>query len=174
MQFNLKESIQVLAKTPLVIECLLKGLPDQWIKTNEGNDTWSPFDILGHLIHGEKTDWIPRVRIILDKKSSKPFEPFDRFAQFENSKGKTLNQLLNEFNELRKENIQYIETLDIDEESLKKTGIHPEFGHVTLRQLLATWVTHDLGHLNQMTRVMAKNYKIEAGPWSKYIAVIQD
>ncbi|WP_190809380.1 DinB family protein [Flagellimonas sp. S3867] len=174
MEFNLTESIQILAKTPSVISNLLKDLPDAWVTTNEGGDTWSPYDVVGHLIHGEKTDWIPRAEIILGDKKNKAFEPYDRFAQFKNSKGKTLDQLLTKFRELRAENIKKLKALNIGEQALMKTGVHPEFGPVTLKQLLAAWVVHDLGHINQITRVMAKNYKVEAGPWPKYLTVLQD
>ncbi|NAY90344.1 DinB family protein [Muricauda sp. JGD-17] len=174
MEFNLTESIQILGKTPYVISDILKDLPDTWIKTNEGGDTWSPYDIVGHLVHGEKTDWISRTLIILSEVTDKTFEPFDRFAQFKNSKGKTLDKLLNEFCQLRSENLQKLKAFKIDEQALMKTGVHPEFGPVTLKQLLSAWVVHDLGHINQITRVMAKNYKIEAGPWPKYLAVLQD
>ncbi|MGW9686960.1 DinB family protein [Flagellimonas sp. 2504JD1-5] len=174
MEFNLIESIQILDKTPSIISNLLKELPEAWVKTNEGGDTWSPYDVVGHLIHGEKTDWIPRAEIILNDEMNKDFEPFDRFAQFTNSNGKTLNELLLEFKTLRAENIEKLKALQIDEPALMKTGVHPEFGSVTLKQLLAAWVVHDLGHINQITRVMAKNYKTEAGPWPKYLAVLQD
>ncbi len=174
MEFNLTESIQILGKTPLVISTMLKNLPEAWIKTNEGGDTWSPYDVVGHLIHGERTDWIPRALIILSEVADKTFEPFDRFAQFENSKGKSLDELLTEFGQLREENLQKLKALNIDEKALLKIGIHPEFGPVTLKQLLSAWVVHDLGHINQITRVMAKNYKIEAGPWTKYLSILQD
>lgn len=174
MEFNLEESIQILSKTPSVISNLLKELPETWIKTNEGGDTWSPYDVVGHLIHGEKTDWIPRAMIILSKAKDKTFKPFDRFAQFENSRGKTLEQLLSEFSELRTENLQKLQNMNLNEQILKKQGIHPEFGTVTLKQLLSAWVVHDLGHIHQLTRVMAKNYKAEAGPWTKYLSVLQD
>ncbi|WP_420319953.1 DinB family protein [Flagellimonas sp.] len=174
MEFSLVESIQILGKTPLVISNLLKDLSDTWIQTNEGGDTWSPYDIVGHLIHGEETDWIPRTLIILGNAANKNFVPFDRFAQFKNSKGKSLDELLDEFSRLRNENLKTLKGLHIDEKALLKTGVHPEFGPVTLKQLLAAWVVHDLGHINQITRVLAKNYKIEAGPWPKYLAVLQD
>nr|WP_299174499.1 DinB family protein [uncultured Allomuricauda sp.] len=174
MKFNLEESIQILAKTPLIISNLLKGLPEAWVMTNEGGDTWSPFDVVGHLIHGEKTDWIPRTLIILSETENKAFEPFDRFAQFKNSKGKNLEQLLLEFSELRIENLKKLKALPIDEMTLVKTGVHPEFGPVTLKQLLAAWVVHDLGHINQISRVLAKNYKVESGPWPKYLAILQE
>ncbi|TXN35055.1 DinB family protein [Flagellimonas hymeniacidonis] len=174
MEFNITESIQILTKTPSVISNLLKDLPETWIKTNEGVDTWSPYDVVGHLIHGEKTDWIPRALIILGENEDKAFVPFDRFAQLKNSSSRTLKQLLAEFEELRTENIQKLQALSIDEQTLERKGIHPEFGEVTLKQLLATWVVHDLGHINQITRVMAKNYKIEVGPWTKYLAILRD
>ena len=174
MEFNLAEGIQILSKTPEVISNLLKGLPETWLKTNEGGDTWSPYDVVGHLIHGEKTDWIPRAQIILSEAEDKTFVPFDRFAQFESSKGKTLEQLLTELGNVRVENIRKLQSLNITEQTLEKQGIHPEFGPVTLQQLLATWVAHDLGHINQITRVMAKNYKVEVGPWKKYLSVLQD
>lgn len=173
MNFKLKQSIQILSRTPSVIETLLTGLPDEWIFNNEGPDTWSPFDIVGHLIHGEKTDWIPRARIILSDREDKTFIPFDRFAQFENSKGKSLEQLLKEFKELRKENIQALQALKIDQEKLNAKGIHPDFGAVTLKQLLATWTVHDLSHIHQMTRVLGKNYQTEAGPWKAFISILQ-
>ncbi|KAA3641395.1 MAG: DinB family protein [Bacteroidetes bacterium] len=173
MNFNLKESIQILTRTPEVIEILLTGLPNEWIHNNEGPDTWSPFDIVGHLIHGEKTDWIPRAEIILSDKEDKTFVPFDRFAQFENSKGKTLGQLLTEFKEIRQENIKALEAMQIDDVKLEKTGIHPDFGEVTLKQLLATWTVHDLSHIHQMTRVLGKNYRTEAGPWRAFISILQ-
>ncbi len=174
MEFNITESIQILTKTPSVISNLLKDLPETWIKTNEGVDTWSPYDVVGHLIHGEKTDWIPRALIILSENEDKAFVPFDRFAQLKNSSSRTLKQLLAEFEELRAQNIQKLQALSIDEQTLERKGIHPEFGEVTLKQLLATWVVHDLGHINQITRVMAKNYKIEVGPWTKYLAILRD
>lgn len=173
MTFNLNDSINLLSRTPGTLSTLLKGLPTAWTHTNEGENTWSPFDILGHLIHGEKTDWIPRARIILGHAEDKTFEPFDRFAQFENSKGKSLEELLQEFSSLRQANIEVLKQMNIDAQKLDRTGIHPEFGTVTLKQLLATWVVHDLSHINQMTRVMAKNYGDEAGPWTKYISILQ-
>ncbi len=174
MEFNLSESIQILGKTPAVLSTLLENLTEAWIRTNEGEDTWSPYDVVGHLIHGEKTDWIPRALIILGPLEDKTFEPFERFAQFENSKGKSLRELLTEFSQLRSENLQKLKSLNIDEKALQRTGIHPEFGTVTLKQLLSAWVVHDLGHINQITRVMAKNYKNEAGPWPKYLSILQD
>ncbi len=147
-------------------------MSDDWTSQNEGEATWSAYDVVGHLIHGEKTDWLPRTKIILRQGGSTRFVPFDRFAQFENSKGKSLDQLLSEFKTLRKSNIADLKSLNIEDKDLELTGIHPEFGKVTLRQLLATWVTHDLGHIVQVSRVMAKLYKTEAGPWVKYLKVL--
>ena len=170
MLFNIKESLKILERTPGILENLLTGLDEEWIFSNEGKDTWSPYDVIGHLIHGEKTDWIPRMKIILNEKN-KQFIPFDRFAQFENSKGKTMTELLGEFKRLRTENLRLLGEISFTEEMLNRKGIHPEFGEVTLRQLLATWVVHDLGHLCQVSRVMAKQYGEEIGPWVKYFSI---
>lgn len=170
MEFNINESLDILERTPFVLETLLKDLDEKWIFSNEGESTWSPYDVMGHLIHGEKTDWVPRMMIILDE-GDKHFVPYDRFAQFVESKGKTLSDLLAEFKHLRRKNISKLKEQSITEEILNKTGIHPEFGEVTLRQLLATWVVHDLGHITQIARVMAKQYQEEIGAWTKYFSV---
>jgi len=143
MQFDLLEAIPILEKTPLVLRSMLEGLNDKWIYSDEGQDTWSPYDILGHLIEGEKTDWIPRMQIILSSKNSRRFRPFDRFAQF-NGQEQSLENRLDEFEALRKENIKLLESANLDQEKLSLTGIHPEFGEVSLKELLATWVVHDL------------------------------
>jgi hypothetical protein len=172
MQFNLNKTLEVLEKTPKVLHELLSGLSDDWIINNEGDDTWSPYDIIGHLNHGERTDWMQRLEIILHK-DDKNFIPYDRFAQFKESDGKDLQQLLLAFTELRKENLQKLKNLRLTEEDLNKTGIHPEFGQVSLRQLLSTWTIHDLTHIAQITRVMAKQYKEAIGPWIKYFRVMQ-
>jgi hypothetical protein len=172
LKFNLKLSIEILERTPDVLHLLLQDLSEDWTKHNEGPDTWSPYDVIGHLIHGEKTDWIPRMEIILSEDKSKEFIPFDRFAQFENSKRKSLQELLDEFKMLRIENVQKLKSKNISEVDLNKTGIHPAFGEVTLKQLLATWVVHDLNHIVQISRVMAKQYKEEVGPWIEYLKVL--
>jgi hypothetical protein len=172
MEFDLEKSIEILERTPSVLKLLLSGLHNDWIINNEGGDSWSPFDIVGHLIHGEKTDWVVRTKIILSDTGDKKFEPFDRFAQFEKSKGKSLQELLNEFDKLREENISFITGLNISEQMLDKTGIHPEFGNVTLRQLLAAWTAHDLSHIAQAARVMAKQYKEASGPWVEYLPIM--
>jgi hypothetical protein len=172
--FNLKEAIEILERTPDVLTSLLSGLSDGWIYNTEGGESWSPFDIVGHLIHGEKNDWILRAKIILDYGEEKPFEPFDRFAQFKDSEGKTFNELLEEFKKLRNENIDVLNKLNLNENDFNKKGFHPEFGKVTLKQLLSTWVVHDLSHIRQISRVMAKQYKNEIGPWAKYLPVINE
>ncbi|KAA3611990.1 MAG: DinB family protein [Calditrichaeota bacterium] len=170
--FSLKKSIEILEKTPSVLENLLTNLSDNWINQNEGENTWSPFDIVGHLLHGEKTDWITRTERIIKYGTEKAFDPFDRFAQLETSKGKTIKQLLNEFARLRKENLAVLSEMNIQEKDLEKKGIHPNFGEVTLKELLATWVVHDLGHISQVVRVMAKQYKEEIGPWKAFLPIV--
>lgn len=172
MNFNLNNCIEILSRTPAVLDSLLGGLSDEWIHNNEGEATWSPFDIVGHLIHGDKTDWIPRMKVILSDGPDKKFDPFDRFAQFEASKGKNIRQLLDEFKALRKENIGILKSKNLDAQDLSKTGIHPEFGEVRLEQLLATWTAHDLSHLAQITRVMARQYTREVGPWKHYLPIL--
>ena len=152
---------------------MLIGLSEEWIQNNEGAETWSPYNIVGHLIHGEKTDWTPRAVIILSPNADKSFEPFDRFAQFRESEGKTLKQLLDEFKILRKQNIQHLRSMEITEADLEKVGKHPAFGAVTLKQLIATWMVHDLNHISQICRVMAKQYKDEVGPWSAYLGILK-
>lgn len=173
MEFELRKSIEVLKRTPHVLEVLLAGIDEAWVRNNEGDNTWSPFDIVGHLIQGERTDWIPRMETILSDSENKSFQPFDRQAQFENSKGKTLRQLLDEFKALRVGNVQMLESQQLTTEDLKKTGIHPAFGEVTLKQLLATWTTHDLSHIAQIARVMARQYTEEVGPWKEYLPILK-
>ena len=172
MKFELNKSIEILERTPAVLNHLLSDLSDEWIFQNEGDGTWSPFDVVGHLIHGEKTDWIPRMQIILEHGPNKTFEPFDRFAQEKINKGKSLKMLLQEFTQLRQENLRILTNALLDESALGKKGTHPELGTVTLKELLATWTAHDLGHIVQITRVMAKHYKREVGPWKKYLKVV--
>ncbi len=173
MKFDLNESIEILSRTPAVLETLLSGLSDDWLNNNEGEESWSPYDIIGHLIHGEKTDWIPRMEIILSNSTDKNFKPFDRFAQKNESKGKSFNELLEEFKLLRTKNIEILRSKNLTANDLAKTGIHPEFGEVTLEQLLATMTVHDLGHIAQISRVMAKQYSEEAGPWKAYLPVLK-
>lgn len=170
--YQLAESIGILSRTPLVLESLLQDLPATWAMNNEGKDTFSPFDVVGHLLHGEKTDWLPRMEIILSDKPDKTFGPYDRFAQFRESEGKTLNLLLGEFKALRTHNLEILKAKNLQENDLLKTGIHPSFGPVTLQQLLATWTVHDLSHIAQITRVMCKQYKEEVGPWINYLPIL--
>ena len=172
MQFDYTKSLEILSSTPDVLECLLSGLSQEWYVHNEGEDTWSPYDIVGHLIHGEKTDWIPRAKIILSDRADKTFIPFDRFAQMKAGQDKPLEVLLREFKALREANLRKLEALNLSESDLEKTGIHPELGEVTLKQLLATWTVHDLGHIAQISRVMARQYKDEVGPWTAYLGIL--
>lgn len=174
MEFNLQSALQILERTPTVIETMLSGLDEGWIFNNEGRDSWSAYDIVGHYIHGEKTDWIPRMEIILNDRADKNFTPFDRFAQFNDSKGQTLLSLIGEFKVLRSQNINRLRSVSLSPGTLDKTGIHPKFGTVTLRQLLSAWVVHDLTHIYQISRVMAKQYAIEVGPWKEFLGVLND
>ena len=169
---DLTDAVSVLERTPAAISAMLRGLPDGWIAAHEGGETWSPFDIVGHLIHGERTDWMPRVRVLLAHGEARAFEPFDRLAQFEASKGRTLESLLDEFAGLRAGNLRELASLNLTAGDLDRRGRHPAFGTVTLRQLLATWVAHDLDHVAQITRVLARQYADEVGPWRAYLRII--
>jgi len=170
--FSLAEVVAVLTRTPASLDALLRGLPDTWVRRDEGKDTWSAFDIIGHLIFGEKTDWMPRARIILEHGESRAFDRFDRFAQFRESQGKSLEQLLDEFTRLRKENLTALKAMNLQPRDFSKRGKHPELGVVTLGQLLATWPLHDLTHVHQLSRVMAHQYREAVGPWSAYLGVL--
>ena len=150
MNFTLSDALPVLRATPEVLGAWLRSLPDAWVRSNEGPDTWSPYDIVGHLIHGERTDWIPRLELLLSQGDSRPFTPFDRFAQFRESRGKSLEELLDTFAELRRTNVGRLESHRLQGSDLDRRGLHPELGPVTLGQLLATWVAHDLNHLGQI------------------------
>jgi len=172
MQYDIAKSLEILERTPSVLTSLLSGIDDEWIMNNEGPDTFSPYDVIGHLVYGEKTDWPVRVKIILDHGTSKSFDPFERFAMYEESKGKTIQQLLYEFEEIRKHNIIWVRSLDLQEPDYDKKGMHPKLGEVTLRNLLAAWVVHDLTHIAQITRVMAKQYKMEIGPWVEFFRIL--
>jgi hypothetical protein len=172
MDFDLPTGIAVLGRTPSTLGALLAGLPPQWTDATEGPDTWSPYDILGHLVQGERADWIPRARIILAQGEDRRFQPFDRFAQFRESQGKSLADLLDEFTRLRAESLETLDGWNLTDEQLALEGEHPAFGLVSLRQLLATWVAHDLGHVAQTARVMAKQYREAVGPWRAYLPVM--
>lgn len=173
MIFELEKAKEILEKTPKVLETLLTGLSNQWVENNEGENTWSPYDIVGHLLFGEKTDWIVRVKTILNDSENKLFEPFDRFAQLNENQNRPIGDLINEFKLLRKENLNELERLKISQIDFEKVGIHPEFGNVTLKQLISTWAVHDLGHIAQITRVMAKQYTKEVGPWINYLGILK-
>lgn len=172
MEFNLKKGIEILERTPKILHAFLEHLSEDWTHCNEGDNTWSAFDVVGHLIHGEKTDWTSRLDIILSSDAIKTFEPFDRFAQFESSKGKNMNELLNEFETLRNKNLNYLNALNVTEDHFELQAIHPSLGEVSMKQLLAAWVAHDLGHIAQIARVMAKQYKEEVGPWVEYMSLL--
>ena len=172
MNYSVDQAVEILERTPSVFRTLLDGLDDDWVMNNEGPETFSPYDIIGHLIHGEKTDWRPRITMVLEHGPSKTFVPYDRFAQNEESKGKSLQQLLIEFESLRKDNILWFKSLSLKEEDFGKMGMHPVLGQVSLRNLLSTWVVHDLTHLAQISRVMAKQYKDEIGPWVQYFRLL--
>lgn len=168
----LREASTILARTPAMLDAWLRGLPSDWLEAHEGGETWSPRDVLGHLIHGEHADWMPRLRRILEHGDSVPFDPFDRFAQVRESAGKSVATLLDEFAELRAANLRDLEALDLDERALDIPGLHPSLGPVTLRQLLACWVAHDLDHVMQIARVLATQYADEVGPWRAYLRII--
>ncbi|HEX3587099.1 MAG TPA: DinB family protein [Candidatus Angelobacter sp.] len=172
-EFNLDETVAVLTRTPATLDVMLRGLLENWVRSNEGKDTWSAFDIMGHLIVGERTDWMTRVRVILEHGEARPFDPFDRFAQSRESQNKSLEQLLDDFARLRSENLAALQALNLQPEDLSRRGRHPALGVVTLQQLLATWAVHDLTHLHQLSRVMAHQYRDAVGPWSAYLGVLQ-
>jgi hypothetical protein len=172
MEFDLEQAISVLECTPRTLQAMLGTLGPAWTHATEGPETWSPYDIVGHLIHAERTDWIPRAQIILARGADRHFPPFDRFAQFRDSQGKSLGQLLEEFARLRASSLATVAGWRLTGAQLALEGEHPEFGTVTLRQLLATWVAHDLGHLAQAERVMAKQYRDAVGPWRAYLPIL--
>jgi hypothetical protein len=170
--FDLAETFDVLERTPGVLGGLLGGIGEGWSSGDEGPETWSAFDVVGHLCFGEETDWVPRSRIILAQGADRTFEPFDRFAQLERFRGWSLDRLLGRFATLRAANLEVVRGWDLTEDQLSLTGLHPELGEVTLRQLLATWAVHDLNHVSQIVRVMAKRYAGEVGAWQEYLAIL--
>lgn len=173
MSQNLEHTISLLARTPAVLDALLRDLPDAWTLRNEGDATWSAFDVVGHLIHGERTDWMPRASRLLEFGETRAFDPFDRWGQVRESQGKSLGQLLDEFARLRSDNLRELRALNLKPEDLDKRGRHPALGVVTLSELLATWAAHDLTHLHQLSRIMAHQYRDAVGPWSVYLGVLQ-
>lgn len=172
MNFSLQTAIPILSRTPSVLDQLLRGLPEAWTLATEGPDTWSPYDVIGHLIHGERTDWVPRAEHLLAHGEAVAFPPFDRFAQFEASRGKSLPDLLDTFRTVRADSLRRLDALGLTDADLARTGRHPEFGRVTLGQHLSTWVAHDLDHIMQIVRVMAKQYGEAVGPWRQYLRII--
>ena len=171
-QLNLTEATTLLTNTPPTLATLLRDLPPSWLHATEGPATWSPLDILGHLLHAERTDWLPRLGIILEHGPSHPFPPFDRFAQ-QKEPPKTPDQLLHEFATLRTENLEHLHALNLQPNDMTRQGTHPTLGTVTLGQLLATWVAHDLTHLHQLSRVLAHQLRTLVGPWTAYLGVLQ-
>lgn len=172
MEYRLDQAKEVLRRTPLTLNALLSELPNDWVLANEGPETFSPYDVIGHLIEGEENDWIPRARIILEHGETRPFEKFDRFAMYEKSKGKSLLELLARFEQLRGESLRQLDEMNLTPELLKKQGTHPALGVVTLSQLLSAWVVHDLGHIRQIVRTMAKQYSDAVGPWTAYLTIL--
>ena len=173
MEHDLRQTVSLLTRTPAVLDTLLRDLPDAWTLRNEGDTTWSAFDVIGHLIHAERADWMPRVRMVLQSGESQTFEPFDRKGDSRERQGKSLEQLLDEFARLRSENVGELSALNLQQEDLERRGRHPAFGAVALSELLATWAVHDLTHLHQISRVMAYQYQDAVGPWSVYLGVLQ-
>jgi len=174
MELELQHAMEILGRTPSTLDSMLRGIPEPWLIQNEGPETWNPCDVVGHLIHGEETDWIPRARIILEHGEARAFEPFDRVAMFEKSKGKSIAELLDVFALLRKESLHELNEMKLTPSLLEKRGKHPELGAVTLKQLLAAWVVHDLGHVRQIVRVMAKQYRDAVGPWRRYLSILEE
>lgn len=173
MEANLQQTISLLDHTPAALNALLRDLPEAWTFRNEGENTWNAFEVIGHLNHAERADWIPRVNTILQFGEGRAFEPFNREGHAREIQGKTLAQLLDEFARLRSENLEKLRALNLRQEDLKRRGLHPSLGVVTLSQLLATWATHDLTHLHQISRIMAYQYRETVGPWSRYLGVLQ-
>lgn len=174
LPFDSADAVAVLRRTPGTLRALLAGVPERWLHAKEGDDTFSPWDVMGHLVHGERTDWMPRLRIILEHGEARPFEPFDRFAHRTASAGASIDELVEQFGEEREANLAEFASLLDGGLGLDRIGRHPELGRVTARQLLATWVVHDLGHVRQIARVMAKQYADEVGPWRDYLPVLSE
>ena len=173
MKFQVEQAVEILSNTPETVKSLLENLSEDWTASSENPEEWSPFDVVGHLIHGEETDWIPRAEIILKQGENRTFEPFDRFAQFEKSKGKTLDELLETFAEKRRKSLETLKSWNLSDKQLALKGMHPELGEVTLEQLLATWVVHDLTHIRQIVTVLAKKYGGAVGVWKEYLSILK-
>jgi len=173
MQFKLAEATQILERTPATLTAMVGGMPEAWLKTTEGAGTWSAYDVVGHLIHGELTDWMPRARMILEHGEARPFEPFDRIAMFRDDQSRPISALLDQFAFLRAENLTTLHNLQLSDQDLSRRGTHPELGPVTLKQLMSTWVAHDMSHVAQIARVTAKQYCHEVGPWKQYLSIMK-
>ncbi len=173
MDFRVKQAIEILSRTPSVLRAMLEGLSEPWVLNNYGEETFSPFDVVGHLIHGERTDWIPRTRIIIEKGEARTFDPFDRYAMYESSKGKRIAELLETFGSLRANSIETLRAMKLTPEQLALRGMHPRLGTVTMEALLATWTAHDLNHIAQIAKSMAYQYRDAAGPWATYLSILQ-
>ncbi len=172
MKFEIEKSIEILSNTPQIVKSMLENLSDEWTVSEDNKEDWSPFDVVGHYIYCEETDWIPRAEIILRQGENRAFEPFDRFAQFEISKNKTLTELLETFTEVRKKNLETLKSWNLTEAQLKLTGVHPELGEVNLEQLISTWVVHDLTHIRQIATNLAKKYAENVGAWKEYLSIL--
>ncbi|MGE5114170.1 MAG: DinB family protein [Acidobacteriaceae bacterium] len=173
MNQNLDTTLSLLSRTPGTLNALLRDLPDEWVFRNEGGDSWTAFDVVGHLIHGERTDWIPRAKRILEFGETKAFEPFDRLGQKRECQGKTMRELLDEFGSIRAQNIETLRAMDLSAVDLARRGLHPALGVVTLSELVATWAVHDLTHLHQLSRILAHQYREVVGPWRRFLGVLQ-
>ena len=171
MEMKLADATEILKRTPAVVDRMVRGLPKQWLFATEGDGTWSPYDVVGHLIHGEVTDWMPRARMILEDGESRAFQPFDRTAMMA-AKKKPVADLLAQFTKLRKRNLRELQALRLRQKDFARTGMHPELGRVTLGQLIATWAVHDLTHVTQICRVLAKQYEVQVGPWKAFLGVL--
>ncbi len=172
MEMKLAGAMQILERGPRTVDQMLRGLPEEWVRATEGGNTWSCYDVVGHLIHGEVMDWLPRVRIILEHGESRAFEPFDRLAQKKEDRTRPIERLLDRFKDLREQNLDSLREMHLSSEDLCRTGVHPVDGIVTLRQLISTWAVHDLTHISQACRVLAKQYEFEVGPWKAYLGVL--
>jgi DinB superfamily len=173
IKHDLQQTISLLARTPATLDALLRDLPEAWTSTTEGQDTWTAFNVVGHLVDGERVNWMPRAKMILEQGDSRPFEPFDRMGHLRETQGRSLNQLLEQFAHLRSQNLAELRSWNLEQQDLERTGRHPAFGTVTLSQLLATWAVHDMTHLHQISRIMAHQYRDAVGPWSTYLGVLQ-
>lgn len=172
--FVMAEAVAILSRTPAALDGLLRGLPTDWTSGREGDNTWSPFDVVAHLIHAERTNWLPRARFILEHGETRPFAEFRRFGHVEESQGRTMAGLLDEFATVRRSTVREFETMGLSETDLERRGQHPALGAVTLRQLFASWVVHDLDHVMQISRVLARQYTDEVGPWRQYLRIVRD